>query len=239
MRPWVQFLSLICEATAFTGAFVVYKLLCGISKVLFGVMSMFYVSTESVIDRSTRRQRGGPAEHMVAIRDTNDALFGLCAHWRDLPQVLLDDGIEVSSVAGLFRCGVESLFVTPVSEVELHMFGLLSNPHYYDRPKLLSEFASSYYLQGWYNLAEANGACSVASLLLNKCDLPVNTFGGSIEVGSASVAICVRDEGTHAKYVRFDLKSYDALQRLRTKYISFNMQKTLCKSVQIQWREPM
>lgn len=64
-------LSLICKATTSTGAFIVYKLLYFISKALLGVMSMLYVSTESAIDYTTRRQRRGPANHVIVIKDTD------------------------------------------------------------------------------------------------------------------------------------------------------------------------
>ena len=209
---------------------------------------MYYISTETVQDKRTRRQRGGPARHIIVVRDTDNQDFMIRVTWQKLQESLcVTHGVAVEDVVGMFSCGSTSMFITPVSMIELSVLKLLRNPHFYVRERSFAEFVPPYRNGGFWNFAEANGSCSVASLLLNH-SVTTNkvrdtdgdyydayTWSESIDFTANSVSICVGSEGKGIKYVQYDVESVQSIHRIREKYVALGMSQFLCKSFQIHW----
>lgn len=198
---------------------------------------MIYVSEETRKDTRNRRQRKGIAEHLIVLRDTNDALFRLESRWRDLPFAMKSAGIKLDDVCGLAKSGYQTVLVTPVTGVEIAVLKCLSNPRITLRHSNVDEICDSYFKYGWYNIAITGGACSVARLILERCPGDVNTIGGRIECGQNIVSICVDEHIGVVKYLTFDLHDFQTFNRIRAKKNILDIPLSYYESFPIEWKE--
>lgn len=198
---------------------------------------MIYVSEETIKDIRNRHQRKGPAEHIIVLRDTVDKLFRLESPWRDLPFTMKSCGVKLEDVCGLARSGYQTVFVTPLSPVEVTVGACLCNPRITKRQRNKGEFTDSYFRYGWYNVAVSGGACSVPRLILEKCPDEVNTIGGRIECGQDIVHVCCGENFQFDEYLTYDLCDVTTFHRIRAKRKMLGVDLTYNESFPIEWKE--
>lgn len=162
----------------------------------------------------------------VTIKDTEDAEAEFCVSRENLWAELRGRGIQPQLVVGLFKSG-RTLLITPVSSVELQVLKLLKDPYFVIRDTLGDGGAKEFGSYGLYNFTERVGhystpdtAFSIAKLLLEHCGDMWDSESGNarIETTREYIAVCVENTKFQSTYLRFDIESYEKVNRAYTKY---------------------
>lgn len=164
-------------------------------------------------------------EQEVTILDTENAEFSakfVCT--ADIIDELSAAGIMPQNVAGFYKSG-RTFYISPINSVELSVFGLLEHPYFFTSDKLGSSGSEVVKSYGLYNMCLATSMfdedtmpMSIAKLLLETCGTDYKRGEWRIDTTREYIAICVANEKFQSVYLRYNIKDYNKLLRLYTKY---------------------
>lgn len=183
---------------------------------------MYYVSTETFKDNTTRRTRRGAARHVIVLRDSIDPAFKLQCKWWLMQDAMRERGIEPEEVVGMLFLG-NYMHICPIHKEELPIFGMLKHPVVESRTAFEYENLHVYKNFGDYDFNWNNSAVPVSRLLLQVLDVEPNYVGFGFECSNSHVGVCICDSasqvlGKHeVEFLRYEISSWSALRRALTK----------------------